>query len=987
MSRIRPLLGVLLVSWITFCVCAGRAAASPEKPPAKPFLGPLAESLPETRAACYLLSVAFEWDFSLGAQGFATTACDHGGDPVWAWGQYGSIPGAPPNAWGTVPEGSYPHDAGQALYSPDFMVTADAHLVEVVHFFSMEAGYDGGHVVVMPGGYVIEPVGGYTVPVISESTSFYAYCVDGQPGWTGSSGGWRIDCFDVSEWVGQTISLHFEFGSDASVNGLGWYLARVRVGRSGDPSAACCFASGECGLHTRDVCLELGGFWNPAWTTCDPNPCSQPCPLPILAIDWDFGAATHGFYGYACDENAFPVWEYGPTSYVPGVAGPVWGTVLQGAYYNESGGGLASPSFFVTDSTKVVEILHYFNFEYGYDGANVSVSAGSPQIIHPTAGYTVPAISASTSYYAYCVDGEPGWTGSSGGWRVDCFDLSAYLGQAVTLLFEMGSDASVTAAGWYIAAIRIGGSTSGYVPILQVAGWFNAESWYQYVWPTAEEPDHLRIPLQLQIPDPPSPITSVDFFFDDSGTWTHLGTDSDGADPWFDSIGMSPPTGDGWALVADLPTGVFGPLAHFRAVAHTAGREEIATEFIIPVDLAAPARSTTTLEDWSIIDEDTLGITLDPNGASIDSVFVWLRMMPDIFDKPVPGINQQTHSQTHCAPTAAAQCLKYFEAAQGDDEVTGHLNDDALVDSLAAYMATNQGIQPGTFLRNWIGGLGRWIEDHGAAYSLRSFRHFDETGRVWTEADWRRIRNEFERCHDVLLGIFWEGTPVCHGGHTLTLRGLHNTALESGNYYATFMDPWTGLMSGGEIDPVNGMIENYNGTAAACIGATLIVTPHEARPGGYPVAEAAYRGLNPWPDPIRVPLPDVGRYFTDVVVTNLAGHAYRTTTPIIHRDDSGTPEDDPRASAFALGLPRPNPFGAGTRIEFTTPVETQVSIAIFDVRGARVRTLIDVILPAGAHQAAWDGRDARGRPAPGGIYYLRMTAPGVERTRSVILLR
>ncbi|MBP6876341.1 MAG: hypothetical protein KBD56_09735 [Candidatus Eisenbacteria bacterium] len=956
----------------------------------KPPLGPAASFPPESRLDCYLLSVAYEWDFAVGSHGFTTALCDHGGAAVWSWGPCG-IAGAPPNVWGTVLDGSYPNDAGRGLRSPEFTVTADAHLVEVVHWFAIETNFDGGHVVVMPGGDLIEPIGGYTAPVISESSSYYAYCVDGQPGWTGSSGGWRIDCFDLGEFLGQTIALEFEFGSDASVVDEGWFLARVRIGRSGNPVAACCLPSGGCGLYTRDVCFEMGGLWNPSWTSCDPNPCSQPCPMSIVPLVWDFRISPQDFYGYGCEENAVPVWEYGTTSYVPGVAGAVWGTVLQGAYYNNSGGGLVSPGFLVTDSTKIVEIVHCFSFEYGYDGGNVSVMTDrdgtrSQEIISPLLGYTTSAISSSPSYYAYCVDGEPGWTGTSGGWRIDCFDLSPYLGQSVMLAFEMGSDLSVTSAGWYIADVHVGGSPSGYEAILQIGDWFCAESWNDWAGPTVEEPGLIPISLHLNMPDLQSPITSVDFYFEQGGGWTYISTDTDGTDPRFDSVGESLPTGDGWSLAVALSEPFPQPAAHFRAVAHTASREEHAVECLIPIDPTPPSRASASVDDWSIIDEDTLGVTITPNGVDIDSVVVWARMMPDVFNKTVPGINQLTHSPTHCAPTAAAQCLKYFELVHGDTDVTGGLSDDALVDALAAYMKTNMAPEPGTYLRNWIGGLSRWLEDHGAGYSLRSFRHYDESGRLWTEQDWRRIRNEFERCHDVMLGIFWDATPSCRGGHTLTLCGLSNDALENGNYWATFMDPWMGVMTSGQIDPDDGRIEEINGTGA-CIGATLIVTPTESRPGGLPLAQAVYAGPNLWPDPIPVPLPEIGRYFTDVVVTNMAGHAYRRTTPIIRRDGSAAPEETRAPSRFALGMPRPNPFGTGTRVEFALAEAAPVSITIFDVTGAKTRTLFEGTAGAGTREVLWDGRDDAGRPAPGGIYYIRLTASGIERTRSVMLLR
>ena len=71
-------------------------------------------------------------------------------------------------------------------------------------------------------------------------------------------------------------------------------------------------------------------------------------------------------------------------------------------------------------------------------------------------------------------------------------------------------------------------------------------------------------------------------------------------------------------------------------------------------------------------------------------------------------------------------------------------------------------------------------------------------------------------------------------------------------------------------------------------------------------------------------------------------------------------EDDPRASVptqFALGPCYPNPFNPSTRISFDVPTPGgRVEIAIFDVGGAKVRTLVDGHHAAGTHSATWTGQ-------------------------------
>jgi hypothetical protein len=185
-----------------------------------------------TPVPCNLLYVAEDWDFTVSDQGFTTTTCDPtGGDPVWAWGA-SNIAGAPGNVWGTVLTDNYPSNAGQGLLSPPFAVTDITDKMEILSYLHTETNFDGVNVTVND--TPIQPTDTYPA-TISTSTSFYAFCTDNEPGWTGNSAtgpsqDWVPQCFDLSAFVGQTIQVRFDFGSDSSVTYPGWYLGYVRVG-------------------------------------------------------------------------------------------------------------------------------------------------------------------------------------------------------------------------------------------------------------------------------------------------------------------------------------------------------------------------------------------------------------------------------------------------------------------------------------------------------------------------------------------------------------------------------------------------------------------------------------------------------------------------------------------------------------------------------------------------------------------------------------
>ena len=62
-----------------------------------------------------------------------------------------------------------------------------------------------------------------------------------------------------------------------------------------------------------------------------------------------------------------------------------------------------------------------------------------------------------------------------------------------------------------------------------------------------------------------------------------------------------------------------------------------------------------------------------------------------------------------------------------------------------------------------------------------------------------------------------------------------------------------------------------------------------------------------------------------------------------------------------------------------------MSLALYDPAGRRVRELISDRLPAGTHEARWDGRDWQGNRVPNGLYFARLSVEGqVLRSRLLV---
>jgi hypothetical protein len=99
-------------------------------------------------------------------------------------------------------------------------------------------------------------------------------------------------------------------------------------------------------------------------------------------------------------------------------------------------------------------------------------------------------------------------------------------------------------------------------------------------------------------------------------------------------------------------------------------------------------------------------------------------------------------------------------------------------------------------------------------------------------------------------------------------------------------------------------------------------------------------------------------------------------------------DDQPAVpQSFALMQNYPNPFNPITQIRFVLPSSGKARLAIYDILGRRVRTLVDGPRPAGEQQVTWDGRDDAGASVASGIYFYRLDANGLTQARKLTLLR
>ena len=117
-----------------------------------------------------------------------------------------------------------------------------------------------------------------------------------------------------------------------------------------------------------------------------------------------------------------------------------------------------------------------------------------------------------------------------------------------------------------------------------------------------------------------------------------------------------------------------------------------------------------------------------------------------------------------------------------------------------------------------------------------------------------------------------------------------------------------------------------------------------------------------------------GTIIGSVGLQALTGLAYAETgiiNDVKEDEDNNTVPRD-----FALSQNYPNPFNPSTAIEFSVPVNSDVTLRIYNLLGEVVTTLVNEETSAGHYSVVWNGNDNTGNQVTSGIYFYEMKAAG-----------
>lgn len=115
----------------------------------------------------------------------------------------------------------------------------------------------------------------------------------------------------------------------------------------------------------------------------------------------------------------------------------------------------------------------------------------------------------------------------------------------------------------------------------------------------------------------------------------------------------------------------------------------------------------------------------------------------------------------------------------------------------------------------------------------------------------------------------------------------------------------------------------------------------------------------------------IGSYEATFIVTDLSGKkAIKSFSFIIDK----TAVNNEKPLIFSIDKPFPNPFNTDVTIGYNLPEREHVTICIYDVLGAKIKTLENSYRAPGKYRTVWNGKNEKGINVASGIYFYRISA-------------
>jgi len=254
------------------------------------------------------------------------------------------------------------------------------------------------------------------------------------------------------------------------------------------------------------------------------------------------------------------------------------------------------------------------------------------------------------------------------------------------------------------------------------------------------------------------------------------------------------------------------------------------------------------------------------------------------------------------------------------------------------------------------------IAFHTSTYGMATGGQYDVTGLVWTTTD---------------------------GGHHWVAKRVAGEPV----FGTHFVDSLAVICVSGDVDYGSGMVRTTNGGADweytylgiwGQASAIAFRTETEAwAPLGFAGTYMKTIDAGERWDAMFTPDSTAMRHvvFTDSTTGYMVGDGGRILR-WVGAAPVATPEPVAATPATLLLRSWPNPFRFEVRLDFRVPRSAPVSLAIYDVHGREIATLVRARLPQGTYARTLDARDL-----PSGVYFCRLVVGNDAATRKMSLVR
>ena len=112
---------------------------------------------------------------------------------------------------------------------------------------------------------------------------------------------------------------------------------------------------------------------------------------------------------------------------------------------------------------------------------------------------------------------------------------------------------------------------------------------------------------------------------------------------------------------------------------------------------------------------------------------------------------------------------------------------------------------------------------------------------------------------------------------------------------------------------------------------------------------------------------------------------YGPVSVTIERDKE---DDTPDAEYIdMLSNVYPNPFNPETNIDFSIKATGNVTLEVYNLKGQRVKTLVNNTVEAGGHSITWYGDTDSGNNASTGVYFIKLQTSEYQQIKKVMMIK